>query len=232
MFLLCGLFGSLPLWGLSAKPLDLDTIFTDENPEALFDRLAADPFATFGPEEWSHPFRSVDFYRAVPACTEAMKQHPDEARFKLGAAIAFIAGQKNAEATKLLEPLIAEGNSSAMLALALISPEAESAGLMRKAADVGNPNAMMLYGMSLMTGKGVSKDSIAGVRMIRRAAEAGSTCAMLLLANFYNHGTYGVGLNPEAGKKLIDKAASLGDPAAKEMLASLAQGKAGSSEPQ
>jgi TPR repeat protein len=40
---------------------------------------------------------------------------------------------------------------------------------------------------------------------------------MLILANFYNSGAYGVGLNPAEAKSLIAKAASLGDPAAKDM---------------
>ena len=38
-----------PLTGLSAAPLDLDTVAPDEPPEQLCDRLAANPFAGFGP---------------------------------------------------------------------------------------------------------------------------------------------------------------------------------------
>ena len=39
--------------------------------------------------------------------------------------------------------------------------------------------------------------------MIRRAAEAGSTRAMLILANFYNEGALGLGYNPAEAKRLI-----------------------------
>lgn len=222
-----------PLTGLSAAPLDLDTVAPDEPPEQLCDRLAANPFAGFGPDEWGRPFASIDSYRAIPACTEAMKLHPDERRFVLEAALGYIAGKKNEEAKPLLQRLIGEGNTAAMLALAYISPEPEAADLMHKAAEAGDPNAMMLYGMAQMTGRGVPKNEIDGVRMIRRAAEAGSTRAMLLMANFYNKGAYGVGLNPQEAKDLIARAADLGDPSAMAILASLVEGGASSAaEPQ
>jgi len=60
--------------------------------------------------------------------------------------------------------------------------------------------------------------------MIRRAADGGSTRAMLIMANFYNNGDYGVGRNPEQGRTLIEGAAKLGDPAAQNILASLDEG--------
>jgi TPR repeat protein len=217
-----------PLAGLSAAPLDLDTIAPDEPPEQLCDRLAANPFAGFGPDEWGRPFGSIDSYRAIPACMESMKLHPHERRFVLEAALAYIAGKKNEEAKPLLQRLIGEGNTSAMLALAYISPEPEAADLMRKAAEAGDPNGMMLFGMAQMTGQGVPKNEIDGVRMIRRAAEAGSTRAMLLMANFYNKGLFGVGLNPQEANNLISRAADLGDPSAKAILANLVEGDASS----
>jgi hypothetical protein len=96
------------LRGAAAAPLDLNEIATDETAEALCDRLAPDPFAGFGPEEWGHPFRSVDFYRAVPACTEALANHPGDPRFALGAAMAYIAGNKIDSAKPLLGRLIAQ----------------------------------------------------------------------------------------------------------------------------
>src|SRR5680860_530701 len=50
-------------------------------PEALCDRLVTDPFAGFGPDEWSHPFSRVDYYRALSPCTKALEAHPQEQRF-------------------------------------------------------------------------------------------------------------------------------------------------------
>ena len=46
---------------------------------------------------------------------------------------------------------------------------------------------------------------------------------MLILANFYKEGALGVGYDPEEAKRLIAQAAKLGDPRAKDMLASLQQ---------
>jgi TPR repeat protein len=217
----CGLAALIQPKALFAEPLNLDTIVVDETQEQLCDRLAVDPFSGFGPEQWAKPFASIDAYRAVPACVKAMKAHPGEDRYVLGAALAFIAGEKNDAAKILLERLIAEGNVSAMLALAYISPDTEAADLMRRAAEAGSPQGMILFGMTQLTGKGTDKNPMDGVRMIRRAY-AGSTRAMLILANFFNSSAYGVGFNPDEARNLVAKAASLGDPSAKDMLASLA----------
>jgi FimV-like protein len=204
-----------------AAPLNLDDVVPNEPPEQLCDRLAANPFSGFGPDEWGKPFQTIDSYRAIPACSEAIKSHPDERRFKLELALAYIAGDKKDEAKTLLDELIAEDNTSAMLALAYISSDSEAANLMHRAAERGDPNAMMLYGMAQLTGKGVPKNEIDGIRMIRRAVEAGSTRAMLILGHFYKEGSYGIGFNPEEAKRLISEAARRGDPAAQNILSSL-----------
>jgi len=159
------LFLSLSAWaGAFAAPPN--TAVEGVTPEALCDRVAADPFAGFGPDEWSHPFSRVDYYRALPACTKALEAHPQEQRFALGVAVANVAGKKLDAAKPQLKELIAKDNASAMLVLAYISPDPEAAKLMEQAADTGNSNAMMLYGMTLMTGKGVPKDTLAGVRLV------------------------------------------------------------------
>ena len=46
---------------------------------------------------------------------------------------------------------------------------------------------------------------------------------MLILANFYKEGTFGVGYDANEAKRLIAEAAKLGDPRAKAVLASLEQ---------
>jgi TPR repeat protein len=200
------------------EPLDLDHVLPDQPPDQLCDRLAADPFAGFGPDEWGKPFQDIDSYRAIPACSDAVKAHADEPRFELELALAYIAGDKPGMAKPLLDALTAHGNTSAMLALAYISPPRDAAELMRKAAEAGDPNAMMLFGMSQLTGKGVPKSETDGVRTVRKAADAGSTRAMMILAHFYNEGAFGVGFDPEEAKRLIEKAAERGDPTAKAML--------------
>ena len=108
-----------------------------------------------------------------------------------------------------------------MLALAFISKGAEATELMRKAGEGGNASGLMLYGMAQLFGQGVPKDETGGLSSLRRAAEAGSTRAMLVLANFYYKGDYGVGYNPGEAKRLLTQAADRGDPSAKEALANL-----------
>ncbi|HEX5033558.1 MAG TPA: tetratricopeptide repeat protein [bacterium] len=225
VFAAFAMFGSLallqPAVGLAAAPLNLDEVMPEEPPEQACDRLAANPFMGFGPDEWGKPFQSIDPYRAIPACSEAMKLHPDERRYMLQLALADIAGDKKEQAKPLLDELIAQGNTSAMLALAFISPEVEAAELMLKAANAGDPNAMMLFAMAQLTGKGVAKNEIDGIRMLRRAAESGSTRAMLILGHFYKDGSYGIGFNQEEAIRLIAQAAKRGDPAAANILLSM-----------
>lgn len=202
----------------AAKTLDLDHVMPPQPPDQLCDRLASNPFAGFGPQSWSKPFDDIDPYRAIPACREAVKSHAVQTRYKLKLALAYIAGDKLNLATPILDALVAEGNTAAMLALAYISPEREAAELIRKAADAGDANAMMLFGMSQLTGKGVPRSEMDGVRMLRKAADAGSTRAMMILAHFYNEGSYGLGFNPSEAQRLIEEAANRGDPAAKAIL--------------
>src|SRR5680860_268766 len=169
---------------------------------------------------------------AVPLHQGARGPSARAALRALAVAMANVAGKKPDAAKPLLKELIAKDNASAMLVLAYISPEAEAAKLMEKAADTGNANAMMLYGMTLMTGKGVPKDTLAGVRLVRRAADAGSTRAMLLMANFYNQGVHGVGLDHGEATDLIIEAAHLGDPSAKALLINLQRGGTSGTTPQ
>jgi len=101
-----------------------------------------------------------------PRVQRGHQRHPDERRYKLQLALAEIAGDKKEQAKLLLDELIAQGNTSAMLSLAFISPDAEAAELMHKAAAAGDPNAMMLFAMAQLTGKGVAKNEIDGIRML------------------------------------------------------------------
>ena len=125
-------------------------------------KLAADPFAGSGPREWSTPFQTIDSFQAIPVCKEALRRQPDDARLKLATAFAYIAGRKNDEAKPLLDQLVAQNNSDAMLALAFISKGAEATELMRKAGEGGNASGLMLFGMAQLFGQGVPKDETGG----------------------------------------------------------------------
>jgi TPR repeat protein len=218
-FGICSLL--LILSAVAALAAEPPSAADDAAPQKACAKLAADPFAGSGPREWSTPFQSIDAFQAIPVCKEALRRRPDDARLKLATAFAYIAGRKNDQAKPLLEDLVAQNNSDAMLALAFISTGAEATELMRKAGEGGNASGLMLYGMAQLFGKGVPKDEAGGLRSLRRAAEAGSTRAMLVLANFYYKGDYGVGYDPSEAKRLLTQAADRGDPSAKEALANL-----------
>ncbi len=182
------------------------------------EKLVTNPFEGSGPQEWSRPFQGIDPFRAMPVCSEALKRFPDDATLKLDLALAYLAGRKNEEATKLLDGLVSQGDSNAMLALAYISSKVGAITLMRRAAEAGNASGLMLYGMAQMSGNGTEKDVEGGVKSLRRAADAGSTRAMLILANFYYKGEYGLGFDPDEAKRLVTEAMNRGDPSAREAL--------------
>jgi hypothetical protein len=218
-FGICSLLVVLPVFAAAAA--EPPSTKDDATVQKACLKLATDPFAGSGPREWSTPFQTIDPFQAIPVCKEALRRLPDDAGLKLATAFAYIAGRKNDQAKPLLDELVAQNNGDAMLALAFISKGAEATELMRKAGESGNASGLMLYGMAQLFGKGVPKDETGGLRNLRRAAEAGSTRAMLVLANVYYEGDYGVGYDPAEAKRLLMQAADRGDPNAKEALANL-----------
>ena len=184
-------------------------------------KLAVDLFASSGPREWSAPFQSIDAFQAIPVCKEALRLHPDDARLKLAAAFAYIAGRKNEQAKPLLEQLVAQDNSDAMLALAFISKGPEATELMRKAGEGGNASGMMLYGMAQLFGKGVPKDETEGVRSCaappRPARPARCSSSPISITRAIT--AWATILARQSG--WLTQAADRGDPSAKEALANL-----------
>jgi hypothetical protein len=213
-------------WPLAATAAEEGSIADDTALLLACRKLAADPFAGTGPDEWSRPFQSIDPFKSIPVCREALRRHPGDPGLMLAASFAYLAGRKNEQARPLLERLVAQNNADAMLALSFISKGPEATDLLRRAAERGNASGMMLFGMTQLLGKGVPKDQLAGVRTLRRAAEAGSTRAMLLLASFYYKGDYGVGYNRAEAKRLLADAAGRGDRSAKEELANFERNEA------
>ena len=216
---LCNCFLLLASSAVTASAANQSSVADDTALLLACRKLSTDPFVGTGPEEWSRPFQSIDPFKAIPVCREALRRHPGDPALTMATAYAYLAGRKYDEARPLLERLVAQNNSEAMLALSFISKGPEGTDLLRRAAQVGNASGMMLYGMAQLLGKGTPKDEIAGVHNLRRAADAGSTRAMLLLASFYYKGEYGIGYDRAEAKRLLAEAASRGDRSAKEELA-------------
>ncbi len=80
-----------------------DSAAGSQEADALCHRFAADPSAGTGPQEWSHPFGSIDPFRALPPCKAAVASKPDDKNLILANAMAYIAWRKNDEARPMLE---------------------------------------------------------------------------------------------------------------------------------
>jgi TPR repeat protein len=199
------------------------------NPPEVCDRLAADPFAGFGPRNWDKPFQGIDADRAIAACEEAMRLHPGEARYRLQTAVAYLAAQDKDRARPLLERLAAEGDAAAMVLLANISGDKESLELIRRAAGLNNTAAMILLAFAHLSGDGLPQDVIEGLRLLTRAADLGNTEAMVVLAGVYFEGQFGVPPDPAEGRRLIFEAATLGNPSAIDVLARIERAQSATS---
>lgn len=207
-------------------PLSLPAFAGDGSPEEICDRLAADPFAGFGPKSWDKPFQEIDAAQAVPACEAALRLHPDEARYQLQAAIAYLAAQDQDRAKPLLKRLVEGGNAPAMVLLANISGDKESVELIQRAAALDNTAALIFLAFAQLTGDGVKQNTLDGIRLLSRAADLGNTEAMIILAGVYFDGQFGVPPDAAEGRRLILEAAARGNPSAKEVLAKIQQAQA------
>ena len=201
----------------------------DNGPAAICDRLAADPFAGFGPKNWDKPFQDVDAAHAVPACEEAMRLHPDQPRYRLEAAVAYLAADDRGRATPLLEGLVAEGDAAAMVLLANVLSDKGSIELIRKAAALNNTAALIFLAFAHLTGDGAEQNVLEGIRLLTRAADLGNTEAMIILAGVYLEGQFGVPPDPAEGRRLILEAATRGNPSAMNALARIERAQAAAS---
>lgn len=115
-----------------------------------------------------------------------------------------------------------QGNSAAIAGVgyALLSgyygvtkDEVEGLRWMRKAADLGDPTAMLLLGSALEFGHGVAPDLNGALNWYRKAADRGEARAMTSIGRLYRYGR-GVDRSPAEALPWYRKAAGLGDPIA------------------
>jgi uncharacterized protein len=76
----------------------------------------------------------------------------------------------------------------------------EGAPYCRKLAEQGLAGGMMLYGIILLEGNGVAKDSAEGLRWMRAGAEKGNVIAMVLMGDLYSDGKHTAQDQAEAAK--------------------------------
>lgn len=125
-----------------------------------------------------------------------------------------------------LREAAAQGNVSAIAGVgaALVNgshgvakDEAEGVRWIHKAADLGDPMAMLALGGALEFGKGVAKDFDGALSWYRKAADLGQARAMTSIGMLYQYGE-GVEKNPAEALPWYRKAAGLGDPIAMRAL--------------
>lgn len=147
--------------------------------------LLASPItdASRGISRIEHDAIKVD--AAVAACREALVKFPNEPRFMDQLGRALLIGNENDEA----------------------------ALWMRKAADGGNTDAMVMLGAMYSIGLGVKVDGVEALRWMRMAAESGSSDSMMGMGFLFEKGT-GVAQDFARAEIWYSKAADTGDPVA------------------
>ena len=120
-----------------------------------------------------------------------------------------------AEGMKLLHKAAEKDETGAMLLLADVSfksgKEKESFEWYKKAADLGDPNAIFGVGRCYIAGSGVKKDEQAGMKLLLKSAELGCVEAQYFVGIAYLEGVI-LKENKTEAEKFFKKAADQGHP--------------------
>jgi len=160
------------------------------------DRLAADPNNSDSVVKGVDLGNTIDTGRAIPACEEAARAHPNERRFGFQLGRAYYQAEKYELAKQQFEKLSKEGYPIATTYLGILYLEGrgvatdgtEAVRLFRQAAEAGDALGTLGVGEAYGRGVGVAADGAEAVRWYRKAAELGNTMAMTALAEVYEKG--------------------------------------------
>jgi TPR repeat protein len=94
----------------------------------------------------------------------------------------------------------------------------KAAPLMREAAELGNTNAMSLYGSMLLLGQGMPENGKEAETWLKRAMELGEKNAASVLGMAYATGKAGIKRDLKLGRTLLTQAAEAGDTQSARML--------------
>lgn len=155
----------------------------ETNGETECDRLAAaenDPFKLAVTK--GVDFYQIDFARAIPACEAAIRENPDEKRFAYQLGRALDHGGRFAEALAQY----------------------------RKAADLGNHQAMRNLAILYENGEGAAQDRTEAMRWFRKSADLGNAFAMNKVGLLYDEGL-GIAKDKKEAYRWFSKAAEAGN---------------------
>ena len=177
-------------------------------------------------------FGQIDAAQARPACARAMAAYPAETRFIAYAARAADRADDDPETVRLLRLAAGRAHPTAMAQLGsgLMAPpfwglaanEVEGLGLLRRAAELGDPLGQTGLGTLYYNGSGgVTKDQVEAVRLYRLAVAQGSAVGQTALAGAYLEGAGGLTKDDAEGVRLLRLAVAQGDDEAQGTLAAM-----------
>jgi TPR repeat protein len=197
------------------------------------DRLASSPTDATRPAGVAGvEYALIDTPQAIPACRDALRQHPNDPRlaFQLGRALDRQGGGGAAEAASLYKTAADAGFALAVNNLANLYQRGTGVArdlalarqLFERAAGSGVPNAMLGLGNLYESGSGVTKDYVVARQWFEKAASAGIANANSHLGDFYRNG-WGVAKDYSTARSYYEKAVAGGDEAGMGGLGTLYQ---------
>jgi uncharacterized protein len=211
--------------------LKLPTVESSSRQDSVTDcdRLAAHPSDAQRPSVVAGVFEGeIDVVAALRACNQAMREHPDVARFVFDAGRIAHAQGDYTEALRLFEKASGMGSRIAVTDTGLIYLRGQSVSknyprareLFEEAEDKGDLLATALIGHLYQNGEGVVQDYGRAAQLYQKAADAGEPTAINNLGVLYQMGL-GVSKDYARARQLFQKAAAADNPEAANNLGSL-----------
>jgi uncharacterized protein len=193
------------------------------------DRLAASPLEKdLSKKVTGVELNRIDVAAAGPACEEAMRSHPETARFAFEAGRVALVRHDFASAIQLYEKASSLGSAIAMYDLGriyaegkIVAPDYEKARRWyEKAAGLNLPYAIADLAVLYENGQGGPSDVAAALSLYRKAAAAGDRASMTRIGINYELGL-AVQRNYTEARRWLQKSAELGDYDAMKQLGKL-----------
>jgi TPR repeat protein len=196
------------------KQLSGDDVITD------CDRLAASPEDPKRPKGVAGVhYWELDTVAALPACNDAMRDHPDVARFIYQAGRVATIERDYTLARQLYEKAVALGYPASYASLGVLyyggngvaKDYSAARGWYEKGVAADDPVALNRLGLMFETGNGAPKDYNEARKYYEKAAAAGLAVSIANLGHLYLDG---LGVPKDAGKArhLFETTAVAGDP--------------------
>ncbi|WP_027665431.1 caspase family protein [Rhizobium leguminosarum] len=174
------------------------------------DSAAAAPLDLQGVTAGKLP-NEIDPSVAVPACTEAIKDYPEVARFVYQLGRAQLANRETKTAFATIKKAMDAGHVRAIDQLSSLyivgasvpANPAKANEIVQAGAKKNDPYALYTYGKSLFYGRGVKSDTQQGLKLMLQSADLGHTFAMNELGYIFLNGV-NVPADPQRGIRFYE----------------------------